>query len=109
VSPRANKAKAVCLEPGCPELVTSGRCFTHRRQREIARGSRQQRGYDAKHDRAKRDPDYLAATVCLTCERPFTPDNPKTAGHLVDIRSGGRESGIFPQCRRCNYGWRTSP
>lgn len=104
--PRAGKALTTCPEPGCPELVTSGRCFVHRRQRDLARGSRHERDYGADHDRAKRDPDYLTATHCETCSRPFTEDNPKTAGHRLDVRKGGRGSGIFPQCQDCNYGWR---
>lgn len=103
----------VCPEPGCPALIergtTGGRCRTHARQIEQARGTRQQRGYDRDFDAAKRDPTYLNATHCTRCGQPFTPDNPKTAGHTRAIRDGGTTlDGISPQCRRCNFGWRRS-
>lgn len=35
-----------CAQPGCPELVESGRCKTHERQKEQYRGSAASRGYD---------------------------------------------------------------
>lgn len=95
-----------CLVPGCPVLVKSGRCPEHRRQLEQARGSAAARGYDAEFERAKRSPAYVNATRCATCGEPFTHDNPKTAGHVTAIREGGRGSGIKPECRRCNFGWR---
>ena len=45
----------VCLEPGCPTLGRwkRGRCPTHDRARDKARGTRQARGYDADHDRTR--------------------------------------------------------
>ena len=95
---------------GCGALVPKGsrggRCTTCQGMVERARPSTTQRGYGAQHEAAKQDPAYLEATVCDTCGEEFTMLNPKTAGHRVDIRQGGRDSGIFPQCRRCNYGWR---
>jgi len=52
-------AKRVCSQPGCPTLVDagtrSGRCPTHERQADRARGTRQERGYDAAYDAAGRD------------------------------------------------------
>jgi hypothetical protein len=39
----------VCAEPDCPELTTARRCQVHQAQQEQARGTRQQRGYDAEH------------------------------------------------------------
>lgn len=101
-------AKRVCVEPGCPELIDTGsRCTTHTRATDQARGTRQQRGYDAAFDAAKRTPEYRNATHCDTCGEPFTAANPKTAGHVRAIRKHGpNDAGIGPQCRRCNYGWR---
>lgn len=99
----------VCAEPGCPDLIPAGtrdgRCATHRRAKDKARGTRQERGYDADFERAKAQPDYVSATRCAECGAPFTEDNPKTGGHSVAIRNGGRGSKIVPHCRRCNYGW----
>ena len=48
-------AKRVCPTPGCPELVTSGRCTKCRRDVDQARGTRQERGYDAAYDALHRD------------------------------------------------------
>jgi hypothetical protein len=89
-----------------PAGTRSGRCPTCERQRDAERGTRQQRGYDADFERAKRDPDYLAATHCVECGEPFTEANPKTGGHSIALREGGKGSKILPHCRRCNYGWR---
>ena len=41
----------VCSEPGCPEIQTTPRCPDHTREVDRARGTRQQRGYDAEHPR----------------------------------------------------------
>lgn len=46
-------AMKVCAEPGCPTLVANGRCRTHEQAGERQRGTRQQRGYDAAHDRRR--------------------------------------------------------
>lgn len=37
-----------CSAPNCPELVESGRCQAHAREREQARGTAKERGYDAR-------------------------------------------------------------
>lgn len=37
-----------CAQPGCPALVTRGRCVVHSKQQDQARGTAQQRGYDAR-------------------------------------------------------------
>ena len=95
----------VCAEPGCPILTRSTRCRDHERARDKARGTTTERGYGADFEKAKRRPEYVNATHCVECGEPFTPDNPKTGGHSVAIRNGGRGSEIVPHCRRCNYGW----
>ena len=60
----------VCTTPGCPELVTSGHCTTHRREHDRARGTRQQRGYDATYDARRRaDQRALASGAVLMCWR----------------------------------------
>lgn len=80
----------VCTEPGCPELTDRTRCPAHRRQRERARGTRQQRGYDADYDRMRRGLEQqLAAGEVLTCWRcdhvVFPHD--LSLGHCDDDRS----------------------
>lgn len=95
----------VCVETGCPTLTKATRCPEHRRDKERARGSKAERGYDAEYLRQLRLPDYMNATQCAECGQAFTQDNPKTGGHSVALRNGGRGSKILPHCRRCNYGW----
>ena len=93
----------------CPTLVEQGvrggRCQPCAREHDKARGSREARGYDAEFERAKLQPEYVNATHCAACGKPFTANNPKTGGHSVAIRNGGQGSKVVPHCRRCNYGW----
>lgn len=49
--PRALK---VCSQQGCPELCESGRCHTHERQADRARGTWTDRGYNTTHWRGQR-------------------------------------------------------
>jgi 5-methylcytosine-specific restriction endonuclease McrA len=88
----------VCAEAGCPTLTRTRRCKAHTK-------SRQQRGYDADYERQLRSPEFVGATQCASCGEPFTAGNPKTGGHAVALRQGGKGSKILPHCRRCNYGW----
>jgi 5-methylcytosine-specific restriction endonuclease McrA len=95
-----------CLQ--CGTLTPGTRCPYCTRDRDRARGSRQQRGYDRAYEQA-RDTAIRGATHCATCGQPFTTDNPATGGHVVARRRGGSTSdGIKPECRRCNYGWSRS-
>lgn len=98
-------AMKVCAEPGCPTLTRRTRCPEHTRARDKARGSSNARGYDAEYRAQLRSPEFLNATHCAACGCPFTANNPKTGGHSVAIRNGGKGSRIVPHCRRCNYGW----
>ena len=100
-------AMRVCAEPGCPALTPCRRCPEHERDRDKARGNKQQRGYGRAFDKAKLTPAYVNATHCTHCGQPFTASNPKTAGHVKALRNAGQPSDVItPQCRRCNYGWR---
>jgi hypothetical protein len=80
----------VCAEPGCPELTDEPRCPDHTRQVDRARGTRQQRGYDAAYDRERKRwaPKVAACTVhchapvCLmTSGRLILPHQPWDLGH----------------------------
>ena len=78
-------AKRVCAESGCPELTDSTRCIEHTRQRDKARGTRQQRGYGAAHEReAKVWRDRVARgalVVCWRCGEPITDPTDCHLGH----------------------------
>lgn len=91
----------VCLEPGCPRLVQSGRCPDHRARYEKARGTRQQRGYDAEHlaARAEWAPRVATGTVrCRRCRRLLDPREPWDLGHPDADCIAPRA----PECRPCN-------
>jgi hypothetical protein len=77
-------AKRVCLEPGCPTLTDTSRCERHTRERDRARGTRQQRGYDAKHYKARSRVAPLVATgqvKCWRCGELINPAEPWDYGH----------------------------
>lgn len=86
-------SKRVCAEPGCPRLIDAGardgRCDQHRRAKDRARGTRQERGYDAEYDaRRKRDVRRMASgevLTCWRCERPILPHE-YSLGHCDDDR-----------------------
>lgn len=87
-------AKRVCSQPGCPVLVEQGarggRCATHERARDQARGTRQQRGYDAAYDREREGyVNRLARGEVLTCWRCARVIYPHdfSLGHCDDDRA----------------------
>lgn len=83
----------VCAEPGCPSLVSNGRCATHRREVERRRGSRQERGYDAGHDRTRAEWAPLVATGtvrCWRCRKLISADAAWDLGHDDKDRSKHR-------------------
>jgi len=90
----------VCSEPGCPDLTTGRRCTAHASAHEQRRGTRQQRGYDAEYDRARRRwaPKVAACTVhchapvCIeTSGRLILPHQPWDLGHDDQRRIRGPE------------------
>ena len=95
--------KRVCAEPGCPALCESTRCPAHTRQRDKARGTRQQRGYDAEHDALRREyqrrMDDGETFTCWRpdCGRPIDPTH-WHLGHDDHDRSTYRG----PECPTCN-------
>lgn len=97
----------VCTEPGCPEYTTSRRCPHHQRNRERARGTRQQRGYDARHDalRAQLKPIVEAGgVICWRCRQPIQPGTPWDLGHDDYDRSITRGPEHANQCNRAAGG-----
>lgn len=94
-------AKRPCAEPGCPTITAQTRCTKHTRQLDKARGTRQQRGYDAPHDRLRADyqsrMDAGEAFMCWRCTRPIDP----AAWHLGhDDEDRTKYRG--PECEPCN-------
>lgn len=94
-------ALRVCTEPGCPEFVKSGRCEDHRRQRDRARGTRQERGYDTEYDRLRKAyVKRMEAGERFHCWRCRTRIDPARwhLGHDDHDRSIIRG----PECPACN-------
>lgn len=95
----------VCAQPGCPELTEHRHCGTHTTERERARGTRQQRGYDAEHDRLRRrwKPKVDAcsvhchAVVCIEVARLILPGQAWDLGHTAD-----RTAWTGPEHATCN-------
>jgi hypothetical protein len=99
------RAMRVCPRPGCPELTTDGPCSAHQREREQRRGTRQQRGYTAQHDRLRErwrpkvelgEVDCHAIT-CLLPERRIHLGMAWDLGHTED-----RTAWTGPEHERCN-------
>lgn len=95
-------AKRVCLEAGCPVLTDHTRCAQHERAKDRARGSRQARGYDAKHDTLRAHyqhrMDAGQTYQCWRCGDPIDPTN-WCLGHDDHDRYLYRG----PECPPCNY------
>lgn len=92
----------VCSTPECHEIIpVPGKCPAHKRATEYARGTRQQRGYDANHDqlRAQWEPRVATGRVrCARCHRPIQPATPWDLGHHDTDRT--RYTG--PEHATCN-------
>ena len=91
----------VCPVPGCPTLTTGGRCSIHASEQDKARGSRQQRGYDAEHDRLRRVWAKRIASAPVTCARgcgtTLTTGDDWHLDHTDD-----RTAYLGPSCAPCN-------
>jgi len=91
----------VCAEAGCPALTETTRCHVHTRAKDKARGTRQQRGYDAAHDHLRRD--YQSRMNrgetfnCWRCGDPIDPEH-WHLGHDDHDRTTYRG----PECVPCN-------
>lgn len=82
-------SKRVCTEPGCPVLVErgvrGGRCQTHRRTKDRARGSSTARGYGVEHRHTREELLPLAyGTRCPHCDRFMYPHDDLHLDHTED-------------------------
>jgi ribosomal protein L44E len=80
----------VCADTGCHELTDTTRCPAHTRAKDMSRGTRQQRGYDAAHDRLRARWARKVATGKVNCARCKKRISPLEAWHLdhTDDRTG---------------------
>lgn len=105
----ASRAWHPCADPSCGTPCPPGqsRCADHARAHEQARGTRQQRGYDAGHDRLRRNlvPLHrIGHLVCWRCGLPIHPDEPFDLGHDDHDRSVTRGPEHAYRCNRSAAG-----
>lgn len=94
------RAKRPCQTPGCPALIEAGRrrCTDCAAKAERIRGTRQQRGYDARHDRERRRvARTVIGTPCARCGQPIQAGEPWHLDHTDD-----RTAYLGPSHERCN-------
>ena len=103
------KPQRPCLHPGCPALVSSGRCEKHkqqnRRQTDEQRGTAAERGYDGRWQK-ERLGFLMRHPLCAECER----QSKLTAATVVDhvkAHKGNKQlfwdsSNWQPLCKRCH-------
>ena len=88
-------ARRPCAEPGCPTITDATRCPTHTRERDRARGTRQDRGYDAAHDRMRADyqrsMDQGETFACWRCGDDIDPVAAASAAASAPVESTARE------------------
>lgn len=88
-----------CLD--CKRPSPGSRCVDCARAKDKARGTRQERGYDAAHEAERKRWDPLVATGAVKCWRCLVllaPELPWDLGHDDTDRSIYRG----PECVRCN-------
>ena len=99
-------AKRVCAEPGCPTLTDRARCTEHTRQRDKARGTRQQRGYDAAYDIERvtwqRHMDAGHVVTCWRCAEQGKPHPVDPARWHLGHDNHDRRIIRGPQCPESN-------
>lgn len=84
----------------CPTLVPSGLCGNCAPGHEQRRGTRQARGYDAEHDRLRKQwaPKVAAGAVrCARGDHLIPADAPWALDHTDD-----RTGYLGPSCATCN-------
>lgn len=90
----------VCAEPGCPTLVTKGRCQQHRRESPTY----------TQRDWAERKRRAAAVTAWVTVHGWWCPgyqvpaheSHDLTADHTTAVTHGGLEGPLTVMCRTCN-------
>lgn len=100
--------RRVCSAPGCPTLVPQGarggRCSSHERARDRARGTAAERGYGAAHRAESRRLKALVTSGrlvrCWRCEARITDPANLHLGHDDHDRSITRGA----ECASCNLG-----
>lgn len=93
------RARKLCAEQRCGELVDRGRCPAHTRRAFAGRPSYRQRGYTAAWDRMAREMRERGE-VCVWCREARATE----LDHVVPKARGGTNdrSNAAPSCGACN-------
>lgn len=97
-----------CPTPGCPTLIPrdARRCPPCASRHEARRGTRQERGYDAQHDRARADAEpTVIGKLCArhTLGQCVMPQPMILPGQAWDLDHRDDRNGyIGPSHRKCN-------
>lgn len=110
-------AGKICMCRGCGKSAVPGRarCVRHQAEWEAERGTRQQRGYGALHDRTRTRLLLAWATAvrrgetwhCPRCGNPLIPGEPVDADHFGQtlLENPAAEADALSH-ERCNRGAR---
>lgn len=98
------RALKVCAQPLCPELTDKRHCDTHRGEHERRRGTRQQRGYDAPYDRARRRWKPQVERGEVDCHAPtcLMPGRRIMLGQAWDLGHDDQRRIRGPEHQLCN-------
>ena len=94
-----------CGHPGCPELVQSGRCAKHTREKEQRRGSAASRGYSGQWVKV-RDRYLKQFPLCYRCQNKYNRVTAATlVHHIKRIRDAGPvldTNNLMSLCVKCH-------
>jgi len=100
--------KRPCLQPGCPQLVTKGRCPQHAKKArdnyDTYRGSARKRGYDATWDKVSRTYRRKHPT-CEDCKARGITAPVALVHHVVPLDQGGARldhANLRSMCDACH-------
>ena len=103
-----NRPKRLCNHPGCPELVASGYCDKHAKQKQQQydkqRGNFRQRGYTTAWDKV-RAIKIKHNPLCERCEKKGIVTPAALVHHIVSLSKGGELSNInnlMSLCVQCH-------
>ena len=95
------RAKRICPKPGCPHIAVGRYCPQHNREYEQKRGTKLERGYDARFRELRRialDKVNAGGVNCWRCGKPIEAGAPFDLGHDDHDRTIIRG----PEHPRCN-------
>ena len=96
----------MCAEAGCPTLTRTTRCIEHTRAKDRARGTRQERGYDAQYDAERkgyqRRMDEGETFSCWRCEELGQPHDVDPHDWHLGHDNADRSVIRGPQCPASN-------